>query len=480
MWGFLVVSAPEYPHQQDAYMNTVTLTQGQKEAADAFLEFLLTDAKTFAISGSAGTGKTFLMTYLSDKVMKLYEQACNLVDITPDLTQCVFTATTNKAAEVLEQGLKKQVTTIHSLLGLKVTENYRTGKTEIQKTQNWRTRSGHIVFIDECSMIDKTLYAIIMESFPNSKIVFVGDAAQMAPVGESQSVLYDHLDPNHHVTLTEPVRNAGQPALVALCSQLRETVETGIFKPIEEVPGAIEYLDAQDMQAGLHHYFTDLDPACRVLCYTNEQVQSYNEFIREEVRHLPVEPTVGDVMVVAQAFSRGNLMLSVERELQVYAVGEIEENTKFQDWGVTIPFRNLQVGAPGMSNANLDFLAEIPVAVYPEQVNRLVKATAKQKDWATYFEAKGAFADLRDKSACTVYKAQGSTYDAVFVDLTNIGASYDPEQVARMLFVACSRARSNVYLYGQLPGRYHDSRGKPLWTPKDSSEKPTKPSLAVK
>lgn len=462
-------------------MTAITLTQGQKQAADAFLTFLLTDAKTFAISGSAGTGKTFLMTYLADKVMKLYEQACLLIEEEPTLTQCVFTATTNKAAEVLEKGLKKEVSTIHSFLGLKVKENYRTGKTEITKTNNWRTRTNQLVFIDECSMIDSVLYDIIMESFPNSKIVFVGDAAQMAPVGESQSVLYDHLDPEHHVTLTEPVRNAGQPALVALCSQLRETVETGIFKPIRTVDGAIERLTDADLEAGLHHFFVDPDPSCRVLCYTNERVQAYNEFIREDVRGLPLDPTVGDVLVVAQAFSRGNMTLSVERELQVYAVGPVEINTTFTaEFGEDIPYRNLRVSSPGLKISDPSVLMEIPVAVHPDQVARLVKAAAKTRDWTLYFELKGAFADLRDKAACTVYKAQGSTYECVFVDLTNIGASYDAEQVARMLFVACSRPTTTVYLYGQLPGRYHDSRGTPLWTPKPSAKASSKPSLAAR
>jgi len=38
----------------------------QKAAADAFLDFMLSDAKYAAITGPAGTGKTYLMNYLSN------------------------------------------------------------------------------------------------------------------------------------------------------------------------------------------------------------------------------------------------------------------------------------------------------------------------------------------------------------------------------------------------------------------------------
>ena len=50
----------------------------QKAAADAFLDFMLSDAKYAAITGPAGTGKTYLMNYLSNHGLKMYEDACIL------------------------------------------------------------------------------------------------------------------------------------------------------------------------------------------------------------------------------------------------------------------------------------------------------------------------------------------------------------------------------------------------------------------
>lgn len=443
-------------------MTQPTLTRGQKAAADAFFDFLMTADRTFAISGTAGVGKTFLMSHIANDVMKLYEQSCTLIGAKPEFTQVVFTATTNKAAEVLSEALGTQVQTIHSWLGLKPKENFKTGKMTLERTNNWRVRRNLILFIDECSMIDKALYAEIMEACPQCKIVFVGDHAQMAPVGESLSEVYLRVAPENTAVLTEPVRNAGQPALVALCTQLRDTVETGIFRPIQLVPGVIERLDDTSMPALLTETFADLNPPSRVLCYTNTRVQSYNEFIREDVRNLDPGLHPGDIMIVAQAWSLGQLSLSVEQELEVVSVGELLQDSTWQgEYGVTFAYRDVTVRAPGSDYEGF----VVPVAEDTDLVAKVVKHMAKQREWGDYFSLKGTFVDLRDKASCTVYKAQGSTYDSVFIDLGNIGTSYDAEQVARMLFVAVSRARSRVYLYGTLPSRYHDSKGRPLWQP---------------
>jgi len=443
-------------------MTKPILTQGQKQAADAFFDFLLTGDRTFAISGTAGVGKTFLMSHIANDVMKLYEQSCTLIGTRPEFTQVVFTATTNKAAEVLSTALGKNVQTIHSWLGLKPKENYKTGKMTLERTNNWKVRRDMIVFIDECSMIDQALYKEIITACVNCKIVFVGDHAQMAPIGESLSAVYQHVEPRNVAVLTEPVRNAGQPSLVALCQQLRDTVESGIFRPIRLVPGVIDQLDMDSMPERLTEIFVDPNPSSRVLCYTNSRVQLYNEFIREEVRNLPKEFQPGDVVIVAQAYNSGMLSLSVEHELEVVSVGGIQQDLEYNEMmGEVIAYRDITVRPVGSVVEGFS----VPVAENSEQIVRMTKRLAKARDWSAYFDLKNSFADLRDKAACTVYKAQGSTYDSVFIDLGNIGTSFDAEQVARMLFVAVSRARSRVYLYGQLPSRYHDSKGRQLWQP---------------
>ena len=58
--------------------------------------------------------------------------------------------------------------------------------------------------------------------------------------------------------------------------------------------------------------------------------------------------------------------------------------------------------------------------------------------------------DLRAAYAQTVDKSQGSTYDKVFIDLDDISHCTSGARIARMLYVAVSRARHQVIFTGDL------------------------------
>ena len=448
-------------------ITTPTLTPGQQEGSDSFFAFLMSEDTTFGISGGPGTGKTFLMGHLANSVMQEYHDACAMLGLKPEYDEVVFTATTNKAAEVLESslnipGTRGMVQTIHSYLALKVQENFKTGNTDITKTNNYCKKPRKIVFIDESSMIDKTLYEIILEAFEGSKVIFVGDCDQLAPVDEELSLVYLNMATDNMVFLDQPVRNAHSQALMALCAQLRVTVQTGKFKPIKAVPGTIEYLDDEEMEDKLNEIFAnDIDPSARILCYTNQRVNFFNEGIRG-LRNLPEEPTAGDVVVVASAYVMGKTSISVERELKIISVNysnvtDFGYGELFDD-GISLQYCSMQVmrTLSGRATATPDESNTFYVnyALDKPRWDAAIKELKRQKAWSEYFTVKGTCADLRDKSACTVYKSQGSTYETVFIDLGNIGTSWDAKQVARLLFVAVSRASSKIYLYGRLPDKY--------------------------
>ena len=102
-----------------------------------------------------------------------------------------MTATTNKAAEVLEFATGRTTQTIHSFLNLTLYEDYESGKTKLNKNpRTWVVHEQKIIFIDECSMIDSQLFNIIGEGTHQCKIVYVGDRNQLAPVTEKLSPVY--------------------------------------------------------------------------------------------------------------------------------------------------------------------------------------------------------------------------------------------------------------------------------------------------
>jgi hypothetical protein len=58
--------------------------------------------------------------------------------------------------------------------------------------------------------------------------------------------------------------------------------------------------------------------------------------------------------------------------------------------------------------------------------------------------------DLRAAYACTINKAQGSTFERVFIDLDDIKRCNSGDQIARMLYVGVSRAKQQVFLTGDI------------------------------
>lgn len=426
------------------------LNQGQTEAENAFFAFLFNDEKEFIISGPGGVGKTHLMGHLIDTTIPRYFDTCKLMGIEPKYTEVHMRATTNKAAEVLGKATGRPSGTIQSFLGLKVTENYDTGQAKLTKTNAWTIKYNMIIFIDECSMIDGQLYQYINEGTENCKIVYVGDHCQLAPVMETLSPVYKQGIAFYE--LTEPMRT-NVPELQALNKQLRTTVETGIFQPIQIVPGIIDHVDDAGLAYELQQYFVTPEPVARALAFTNNRVLLYNDHIRH-LRGLPPEFTVGETLVNNYAVQiTRDTMLKVEDEVTILEISEqIHKDTiGVDDDGddIDILYRNMKI-RHGLG-AVYD---NIRLPVDREYVTNLIRWFAQRKNWNKHFGIKKQYPDLRERDGSTVYKAQGSSHNVVIIDLTDISTCRKADQTARQLYVAGSRARQRIICYGTLADKY--------------------------
>jgi hypothetical protein len=420
------------------------LNEGQDNAVKQILQFLLSEATEFKLSGAAGTGKTFLMNYVANQLLTDYKNYCAVFGFTYKHWNVEFTATTNKAADVLCTSAGRAAGTIHSFLGLRVSVDYKSGKEILQTTQNTVNRSGALIFIDEASMIDSTLRRYIKEFLtPGCKIIYVGDHYQLPPVNDKESPVYGDESINMAV-LTQPMRNSSQPALMALCQQFRSTVETGIFFPIKTVPQVIEALDNLSAQKLIDQIFTQENPSCKILCYTNERVKAYNNYIRE-LNNLPATFVEGEKLILNSPFEvTSSILLPAELDI---VVGKTSAHSYYKT-----PHGHFLYYTAEMISGT--YRAYTKAAVNPEDLKKYMDKLKAQKAWREFYQIKNEFADLRPTYACTVHKSQGSTYDSVIIDLDDIGTCWDKTTVARLLYVAISRARSKVYLRGSLPYSY--------------------------
>lgn len=422
------------------------LNAGQQEAADAFFDFLVSDAKHFIISGPGGVGKTFLMGHLIDNVIPRYQDTCNILGIKCKYDNVVMCATTNKAAEVLSIATNRPCETVHKYMNLTIKENFSTGQVQLIRTKTWQPKYNTVIFVDEASMIDSPLLKEINEGTIHCKIVFVGDHCQLPPVKEALSPVFKKATDFYN--LTEPMRNSGQPALVNICTQLRATVETGEFQPIKIVPGVIDHItDLSVLAKEIDSYFLQQTVGSRILAYTNDAVVEYNNYIRG-LRGLNEHIVVGEILVNNNAVRHSDgSMISVEEELEVLRIGDsemiaIDEET------------DLEVRRCDLVSRYATYLG-VPVPVDRQYHQDLIKYFVSKKEWQKKFHLQGTYPDLRPRDAATIHKAQGSSYDTVFIDLDNLSRMCRrPDLVARLLYVGFTRARNRIVLYGELAEKY--------------------------
>lgn len=289
----------------------LVLSEDQEKACDKLSQFLLekNSSKQFLLEGHAGTGKTTILQYL------LNNPRFSNIDV-------CFSATTNKAVSVMKQ-MKSRFTletiegsrhfkTIHKLLTLKRNidyegninwvlsdsiKNMRTSDKRIRiKTEKYKRITDYdVIIIDEVSMINKDMYDKIQALINNerfiTKIIYVGDRAQLPPVNEDTSPVFINLqDKNDYYLLTEVKRNHHQ-TIYDFQKEIRGLVssqERLKITPFKKRQDEQFTIIKKDEKALLDSYFKNLEenkPSI-VLAYSNSCVNRYNTVIRNKLREI--------------------------------------------------------------------------------------------------------------------------------------------------------------------------------------------------
>lgn len=417
---------------------SLVLTPDQEDAADMFLQFMLDENQSkMIIRGHAGCGKSTLTRH----ILKVVGQQMRLLNILvgkngeQDLNIYV-TATTNKAARVIADMVGCQPKTIHSLLGLRVVNDFKTGATKLQKTKEYQVYRNSLLIIDEASYIDPDLLQMIEESTMHCKVLFIGDPYQLAPVKVKHPPVFEMEVTTARLSTVK--RNGGP--IADLSGAFREAVETDQFPNIlDHVNGQeILHVDGPTFQGMVDDEYRvhDEDDHAKILAWTNDRVTDYNNYVRE-LRGLDTGLQEGERVVTNKPILANGGVVSTDSFVTVTDAGHEEEH-----YGIT------------GTRLELDGHLRVFLPHNARQVKALLKQHARDKNWGSYFEIKDQWADLRPLHACTLHKSQGSTYGKVFVDLADLGRCNIRSDVARMLYVGTSRAANQVIFYGDLPRRY--------------------------
>ena len=419
-------------------------TDDQQAAMDSFIDFLASDEQIMIIQGSSGCGKSTLIRHMAEAVKAREEMYRMLLkkDVMAEEFRMALTATTNPAAAVLHDLTALPSSTIHRMLGLIVRPNFQTGGSFLSVRRDQEPIRNALIIIDESSMMDDVLYGMMQKQIIDSKVVLIGDWYQLAPVGQKYCTTKNITC--RTALMNQIMRNSG--IIQQTGQQFRETVETGVFKPIPTGHPEIIHADGRTFQHLVDMAY--LDPmyglkTAKILAWTNARVLEYSSYIRQLLGK-PEELQVGETVFTNKMIDMGKSgSIPVDSAVTITYKSELIENRAHENilgWHI------------GVNNMWTAFMPQDP-----QRAKTYMKKLASKKDWPTHYEVKDGWLDLRLPYASTVHKAQGQTLDTVFIDLDDIGRCRDADTVARMLYVAITRARKQVVLYGQLPKKY---RGK--------------------
>lgn len=422
----------------------INFTTDQQATIDEFVAFMLDpNRKVLVINGRPGCGKTFLVSSLIEKAKDISSLLTSLLGKNQQLS-FHLAATTNQAAEVLSEKTGMEATTIHSFLGLRVQNDYKTGKTQLMQTNEWKVHESVILFIDEMSMADTELISYIDKATINCKVVFILDKNQVLPVFESEIPLIKKYPVN--CNLTQIVRQGAGNPIIDYAHELCDAIENNTLIPPIPASSNIIHLSPADMKQQLttHFMLPDAEHRFKVLGWTNKRVRKYNQFIRG--LKFPNELIqTGEFLVSNDTYTGagGLTIIRNQEEVQV-----INASTQITCSETGIEYQTLRVkvvtGHTYLINRPLDY----------DNVTAWLKYYGKTKEYSKLFALKQEMLDLRPLHACTVHKSQGSTFEDVFLDLDDICSNNKINEVKRLVLVGITRAANNVYIRGSIPSKY--------------------------
>lgn len=413
------------------------LNQEQKVAKDRLISFLNSKTENrIILTGSGGVGKTFTISQVMSDLNKLLNLTAVIDSTSPKYRSWHFTATTNKAKQAIQMCLPNQeVDTIHSLLSL------RPFRGNLVKAKNFTNKLpfNAILVIDEASYIDAKLLAFIDELVPKSvKIIYVGDANQLTPVKSTTCPVFHQ--GYEELKLTTLVRQTNAPLIGELSSEFKQYIESdgAIDFPKISLSNEISHMSSQDFDALIEKVFIHdegLTLHNRVLAGTNAVVNKHNTHLFG-LANGRTELVAGDTVV------SNNYVKGIKTDEEVIILNKAPYLSSIDDCNGTI-----------FTVQSMSQTTEVYVPDKPKKASKSVTDILEAVDSLDKTEALelyDAMADLRPMYASTIHKSQGSTFENVYIDLGSLSYVRDKVALARLLYVAISRASKHVYLTGDI------------------------------
>jgi AAA domain/UvrD-like helicase C-terminal domain len=431
------------------------LSKQQEQALELLKLWTPSDKQLFVLSGYSGTGKSFLTRLFLEWYREQY----------PNHSVAVL-APSHKAAKNIQQILVGlvEVKTISSFLGLTPQIDQKTGVISfgVSDNQNCSTPPSDfdLVIVDEFSMIDhKTVLDLNNQC---KKVLYLGDPAQLPPIGEDFSIV-PTLDAANY-QLTDVIRYSGDLAKVAHSWRKDTPINAGngtkvtlkrISSPTHITTTPDETILELSKVKWITQYCQAIEDGANVqlLTFTNKACDKWNSFVRSEIWAGGEPYCVGDRLIAKSPLfrqSNKNRLETAFNNSSEFVVSGDYSTANMQLYNVWYQYYSVPVTTEVSGKTDLFILA--PHAKHQQQaeLDRLKTEAIESKInghraglWGRWHQLKKTFDDVSFSYAITTHKAQGSTYDAVYLDLPDISKCRDIE---RITYTALTRSKQ-AYTY---------------------------------
>ena len=467
------------------------LNDQQRTALHELEKFIEDGGTEITLSGYAGTGKSTIIGIFS----KWLEQRIGRNSI-------VYTSPTHRANVVTKQNNpNSQVCTLSALFGFIPDTDEAMSRSsldlrelEFRAKNQMKYEPGQLIIIDEASMVQDGLYDYIQEVIAKfgATVIYVGDQAQLRPVGSDHISKIFTTAGVPQVTLTKVERTGDNPILKE-ATRLRQGEGLSYVTDINEKGQGVLYSNDPTV---IDNYVRDIvtseefsvDPLhFRILTGTNKAVSTYNARIRAlRYGKFAKSFVVGDIIM-----GYSNKLRTPAGEYKLinsgdYVVQDVTETTiKFPTDKEVLEFKGFILSLRPTSGTVADDF-KLSVIDKNEPDSKLFKIVEyKDRLWAAAKQAKkdgntnlyrdlvqAAYTidnqlnltkNLEDQQgrlkikkaidygyAQTVWKSQGSTYSKTLIladEIDTFGYGKDVVQLRNELrYVAVSRAKNFVII----------------------------------
>lgn len=470
-------------------------TPGQVRAIDALDRLLATpkDRATLILKGYAGTGKTTLVGALV-RALAVEER------------RVVLLAPTGRAAKVLSAYAGAPASTIHRRIYRMSGEEGGYGGVSIAPNRE----PGALFVVDEASMIgsdtafgDRDLLGDLflhVFSAPGSKLLLIGDPAQLPPVGSDHSPALEVKELAGFgllagcIELTDVVRQSEASGILRNATALRAllaptdpsshspvatdqspfTTDRSPLPPTSYLPHFLTFpdvhrIDGTDLQDALEQaYGRHGDDEVCLICRSNKRAYQYSQQVRARIHGFEDELVANDrIMVVKNNYfwagRNGKAELIANGEpLLVKRMHGIEERYGLRFADLTVGWWNGAEERELDVKVIVDVLASEGPALPPPRMAMLrqlvlegITARTKAERMRHYREDPYANAlQVKYAYAVTCHKAQGGQWKSVFVDQGYVTEEMIDREYVRWLYTAVTRASEELYLLNFHPRFY--------------------------